>query len=59
MPRADYRLRGRVNVAQIAEALNAMPAPLRAEALPYLREHAPDVRWFTLHDGRVDAEEVE
>jgi hypothetical protein len=46
---------GVVPLTRILDAINSLKPEHRAPALVALREADPDTRYFTLHDGRVDA----
>ncbi len=47
--------RGRVELARLLDALNAVDPGSRRALVIALREHDPETRYFTTHDGRVDA----
>lgn len=47
---------GKIDLEHVLDALNDLPPEHRRAALEALRRHDPETRYFTLHDGRIDAQ---
>jgi hypothetical protein len=52
------RPEGQVHLERLLDAVNSLEPPVRRVVLAALREHDPNTRYFTVHDGRVEAERV-
>ncbi len=46
---------GRVTLENLLEAVNTLPVPMRQEVVAALRAVDPRTRYFTQHDGRIEA----